>query len=508
MSSQLRFLDMALFQPGLQRTRIVAPAGPATTMAGAASKFVHLGSKLARTEASVAAFLVGFAVVSRRRRTCLAAMPDEREPVEEASDPQGPSDLSISRLLSWTRKEDGFIVSPGVHGRDGSLAVSLPLSKGDPIIGVMWTELLFAGESADVSDRELAALQLGYRLLKEIMGIESNRPWPSAYAASLPKKPALPLLWNSKQQFELHEALVIQRVQEQVARARSWLKTQTVNDDDLWPSFAPKFASALSRAIEVEPGMWAMVPLLDLVGPGGPANCRLEVEDLGSKGKALILYTLRDIQPGEALFRDVNVDSSDNLMLQYGVPSSALFGSTELSASAYLAENFAEPWQLHAILRRVPGAVPGRLQGDVKISGKLQTSASSVSATVGEQFVTAALILSVAAENDLPDASTLQTEVSAGLEALPTARRIACFDALLQLLRSCKAELASSAEDDAKLLAESKGCMALAVAFRLPRKQIIDTVMQQVEKELDLAMTKLTSNTKSGGSLPFAVIGK
>ena len=49
------------------------------------------------------------------------------------------------------------------------MAASMPVGKDEPLIGVMWTELLFPGEleAADEPGREMAALQLGYKLLKE-----------------------------------------------------------------------------------------------------------------------------------------------------------------------------------------------------------------------------------------------------------------------------------------------------------------------------------------------------
>jgi len=91
---------------------------------------------------------------------------------------EGPSDVKLGKLLSWARQQDFMKLHPCLSfGKPGGLQLSVPVSAGTPILGVLDDTFL---TSSDLPEQwkevwdgarerypEWWALHLGITLLKE-----------------------------------------------------------------------------------------------------------------------------------------------------------------------------------------------------------------------------------------------------------------------------------------------------------------------------------------------------
>ncbi|CAK0909561.1 unnamed protein product, partial [Prorocentrum cordatum] len=116
----------------------------------------------------------------------------------------------------------------------------------------------------------------------------------------------------------------------------------------------------MAGGCELSPGEWAMVPLVDLVGPPeGPAadrvlwghrppkaTCTLSVQRDGDDTVAVV-SAARGLKPGDVLTRDHGL-SDDDLLLRHGLATKDAPGSTVQGVLRVLGRQH-EKWQMKAI---------------------------------------------------------------------------------------------------------------------------------------------------------------
>lgn len=439
---------------------------------------------------------------------------------ERDEDVHGPAELDIIQLVSWGRGQPGMKVHPGLSVRGSHLIVSLPIAKGTPLVGVM-PELVLKDapdvlDSADeFSDLIKAAgdpdqwhLRLGLRLLKERSGGAST--WQS-YLRSMPPRPPAPLLWKEDLVAELQDRATRQAVQEQAAKISAFVDVHLKARPDAAPELPWAAAAAWARAVEIE-GQRLLIPLVDLVGPpeglaaeaaagGGAAPlpaCEVAAEG-GGEDVVYVLYAARDLQPGATLTRDLGL-GGDELLFGHGLVAGGRPGD-RVSLTGCILEG-TPSWKVRAI----SGAMrtrPGRLQGDLEFSGEL-CRCEELSEAISESFLHVARVLTCATEDELevyvgnPGQVSEVAGDSSGLIGLFGARRTSAVEKLIQLIKACRGEFATTMEEDAKSLESAEGKRRTAIGFRLEKKRVIEDVLGLLERE---------RAEPRQGALPFAVTG-
>lgn len=438
-----------------------------------------------------------------------------------AKAPQGPSDNSVARLLSWGRTQRTMKIHPAVAARGSHLVVSMPIRAKTPLVGVMADHFIepilpedpnehgpaiptTAEKLLSVAPLEAWHFQLAMRLVKE----EARPRSPlTPYLQSLPRRASAPVLWSDEQVNELqYEPL--RRVLRHRASAISDFHSKHLSAEscDL-QKFMSYVATANARSVELEPGRHALVPLVDLVGPPetvtdepSAPSCRVQVEGSG-QDTVVLLCAARDLRPGDVLTCDAGV-TDDDMVLKHGVAMEC--ENSAVNVTVCVEEGLANAWQAKVLTRNLP-VRPGRLPGDLVFDGQIRRS-SDVSDALGANIVYAARVLACESEEDLEvfvgdvGGNVPLTGPSMGLVGLYGEYRAACIRTLTRMVRACRGEFPTTVKEDADCLLQISDYRRHPIAYRLGKKLVLDDTLKMLEEESAKA-------GEGSGALPFAVTG-
>lgn len=445
---------------------------------------------------------------------------------------EGPSDVKLGKLLSWARQQDFMKLHPCLSfGKSGGLQLSVPVSAGTPILGVLDDAFL---TSSDLPEQwqevwdgarerypEWWALHLGITLLKERRDPSSDA-W-EAYQNSLAPQPAAPLLWSAAQAQELQYVPMKKQLRSRIEAIQEFYQEILVPVLGEAPGLPSVFELAQAvatarRAIEVSPGQRALLPLLDMVGspeatvpagkPTPEANCELQVEPEGGPGgRAIaILVAKRDVQPGETLSRAILGLAPDEVLLEHGWCSTR---PDDVTIHVGLKKAVVESWQL-ATLREVMDLEPGDSPGDWMASAKVRRS-SVLTQAVDAKLIAAARVLSAKSREEVLGAEwNLMTKdeiLNAGFEGLSSTRRRRLLFVLKRAVEGALAAYDTTIIRDQEILEYLQGRERVAVAYRLGKKMILQDVQAQLERADEKIRQKQAKREKDS-ALPSAVTGK
>jgi len=466
--------------------------------------------------------------------------------------PCAAGDLSIAELLKWARTQSSLKVHPALVARNGKLVVSMPVASGTPLVGVMpgcyLGEKPSLGNDAsekeaecqtlmqDMSDPELWPYRLAVRLLKEQS--DDASPWQS-YTRSLMPRPPAPLLWSPGQANELQYIPIKRTLKEQLLEYQSTydehLKDKQIMGANVDRSrFAALVANAMARGVEVNPGHYVLMPLLDMVGPPEamkkntktmtseevvyqaiadvtapgvtdevePASCNLQVEG-GEEGLAF-LTAARDLNTGDELTRDHSL-SSDELLLRHGVAAMPK-QDEEMALWTGIKKSSIQKWQARAI-QRVCEMEDGPA-GSVVIKSKVRRG-KTFKESIDKSLIYSIRVLAARREKDLYGAEEWQQEdfTKKPMDGMDSEQRRSVILLLENAIDGYRKTFDTTVAEDKKELRTVKGNIRVAVTYRLSKKRVLDELDAILERIKDKEVGKRAKRKQESG-LPSAVTGK
>ncbi|CAE7817336.1 unnamed protein product, partial [Symbiodinium necroappetens] len=221
-------------------------------------------------------------------------------------------------------------------------------------------------------------------------------------------------------------------------------------------------AVAASRGIEVKPGLRALIPVLDLIGPPEATtcagedtpepSCHIAVEPSGGPGgRAIAIVTAaRDLRAGECLSRDVDA-SADSLLLDWGLASTRRRDDVALHVG--IKKGVAQSWQV-STLRELLDLRPGDDGGWVA-SAKVRRS-SSLRKALDPKLWVAARILGCSSKAEALgadwDVRSREDMLRAGLDGVSAAHRRRALWVLKQAVQSALDNFETTAPDDEEVI--------------------------------------------------------
>ncbi|CAE7450593.1 unnamed protein product [Symbiodinium natans] len=477
-----------------------------------------------------------------QRSLCWATLATDKQGTTFLVGPEAatrlPSNVSLGRLLTWARKQAFMKVHPVLSASNAKLSVSVAVEAGTPLLGVLEEGFLTYEDSEDSWQQlydaakkqhpEWWALHLAIPLLRHASGDasdEASSPVWQAYQQSaldanskrgVPELPASALLWNVEQASELQDVEV-------KAALKSRLEAlQSFHRDHVLPALrdsAPStlelgcaVAVAASRGVEVQPGLKALVPVLDLIGPAEAAaavgeetpepNCHLTVEPAGGPGgRAIAVVTAaRDLRAGDFLSRDVDA-CADSLLLDWGLASSRR--RDDVTIHVGIKKDVAQSWQVSA-LRELLELRPGEDGGWVA-SAKVRRS-SSLRDALDQNLWVAARILgggskteALGAEWDLRSREEI---LRAGLDGVSATHRRRAFWVLKKAVQGALDNFETSPEDDEEAIhLAGDERQRVAAAYRLGKKRILQDVFALLDKA-DTKIVQRRERAKQANASP------